>query len=249
MKILAAKKLKPFVFSVLVSLSSISYAGIPVVDPSTIKNLHETIKQYEKQVQQYALQLQQYENMIKNTLAPAAYVWDQAQMTINQIKDKVNEIQKLKAKLGDGSYLDKFQDTAFYKNSPCFTLNTCTEENLASLEFNSEYVKSANADLTIHLEDQQDTLINDANTLTQLQAQASSAQGQMQALQAANQLASAQANQLLQMRHISLTYMQAQNAQAQAQADEKSRHDAITEKAFIQSPITGANKTLSFGDN
>ena len=36
-----------------------------------------------KQIEQYQTQLQQYENMLQNTMAPAAYIWDQAQSTIN----------------------------------------------------------------------------------------------------------------------------------------------------------------------
>ena len=31
-----------------------------------------------KQIEQYQTQLQQYENMLQNTMAPAAYIWDQA---------------------------------------------------------------------------------------------------------------------------------------------------------------------------
>ena len=38
-----------------------------------------------KQIQQYQTQLQQYENMLKNTVAPAAYIWDQGQFNHQQI--------------------------------------------------------------------------------------------------------------------------------------------------------------------
>jgi P-type conjugative transfer protein TrbJ len=40
-----------------------------------------------KQIEQYRTQLQQYENMLQNTIAPAAYIWDQAQATINGLMD------------------------------------------------------------------------------------------------------------------------------------------------------------------
>lgn len=44
----------------------------------------EAVNQTLKQLEEYALQLQQYEDQIKNSLAPAAYVWDQAQRTMNK---------------------------------------------------------------------------------------------------------------------------------------------------------------------
>jgi hypothetical protein len=45
----------------------------------------ESVAQTLKQIEQYQTQLQQYENMLQNTMAPAAYIWDQAQSTINRL--------------------------------------------------------------------------------------------------------------------------------------------------------------------
>ena len=42
----------------------------------------ESVAQTLKQIEQYRTQLQQYENQLQNT-TPAAYIWDQAQTTIN----------------------------------------------------------------------------------------------------------------------------------------------------------------------
>ena len=57
-------------------------AGIPVIDGGNlVQNVMtaiESVAQTLKQIEQYQTQLQQYENMLQNTMAPAAYIWDQA---------------------------------------------------------------------------------------------------------------------------------------------------------------------------
>ncbi|EPE1292515.1 P-type conjugative transfer protein TrbJ, partial [Escherichia coli] len=64
------------------------------------------------------------------------------------------------------------------------------------------------------------------------QTQATGAQGQMEAIQAANQLASAQTNQLLQIRSLLVAQQNAAATLAQAQADKESQQIAADEKAL-----------------
>jgi P-type conjugative transfer protein TrbJ len=45
-------------------------------------------------------QLQQYENQLQNTVAPAAYIWDQAQSTINGLMNAVDTLNYYKTQLG-----------------------------------------------------------------------------------------------------------------------------------------------------
>ena len=63
--------------------------GIPVFDAANLQQTTlsaiEAVNQTLKQIEEYALQLKQYEDQIKNSIAPAAYVWDQAQRTMNKI--------------------------------------------------------------------------------------------------------------------------------------------------------------------
>ena len=59
---------------------------------------------------------------------------------------------------------------------------------------------------------------------------AQGAQGQMQALGYANQLASHQANQLLQLRSLMIAMYSAQIARMQAVADREALHQATVEK-------------------
>ncbi|KAG1433333.1 hypothetical protein G6F57_022229 [Rhizopus arrhizus] len=64
----------------------------------------------------------------------------------------------------------------------------------------SESQKKANDALFKTVSDQQKALKDDARTLERLQVAAQGAEGQLQAIGYANQLASNQANQLLQIR-------------------------------------------------
>ena len=103
-----------------------AHAGIPVIDggnlTQNILSAQESVAQTLKQILQYQTQLQQYENMIQNTAAPTAYIWDQAQSTINGLMNAVNTLDYYKNQLGSlDSYLGKFQDVSYYKSSPCFS--------------------------------------------------------------------------------------------------------------------------------
>ncbi|MDQ5916671.1 MAG: type secretion system protein TrbJ, partial [Pseudomonadota bacterium] len=90
-------------------------AGIPVIDTAnlsqTVISSIEAVAQTLKQIQQYQTQLQQYENMLQNTLAPAAYIWDAATSTMNQLRSAIDTLNYYKTHLGSiDAYLGKFQD-------------------------------------------------------------------------------------------------------------------------------------------
>ena len=108
------------------------HAGIPTIDAANIIQTTVTafelvaqtlkqVEQYQKQIEQYATQLQQYENMLQNTMAPAAYIWVQAQSTMSKPMEAQNALAFYQNRLGSlDSYLAKFQDVAYYRSSPCF---------------------------------------------------------------------------------------------------------------------------------
>lgn len=90
---------------------------------------------------------------------------------------------------------------AHYESAPCIGSDTCNVQDRQSITEGqrdaSSARKRASDALLNSVSNQQDTLLSDADALAGLQQQASSAEGQMQAIQAANQLASAQTHQLL----------------------------------------------------
>ncbi len=211
------------------------HAGIPVIDGAnltqTVMSAVENVAQTLKQIEQYRTQLQQYENMIQNTVAPAAYIWDQAQSTISGLMNAVNTLDYYKNQLGSlDSYIGKFQDVSYYKSSPCFSASGCSDAERAAMEQNrrlaSESQKKANDALFKGLEQQQRNLASDSRTLERLQSAAQGASGQMQAIGFANQLASNQANQLLQIRGLLIAQQNAVTTRMQAEADLEARQQA-----------------------
>lgn len=80
-----------------------------------------------------------------------------------------------------------------------------------------------------------------------MQTQATGAQGQMEAIQAANQLASAQTNQLLQIRSLLVAQQNAAATLAQAQADKEAQQAAASEQLRNGDNIsTSSSKSWSF---
>lgn len=254
-----AAKAAALLTSATIGLSAV-HAGIPTFDGanlgqnlmSAIEAIAQTakqIEQYEKQVQQYQTQLQQYENMLQNTARPTMEIWDQAQATMNSLRQSIDTLNYWKQRLGSlDAYLAKFQDVDYYKNSPCFTSQGCdnaTREALLAVQKRnqSESQKKANDALFKGLDKQQDALTADARTLERLQSAAKGADGQMQALGYANQLASASSNQLLQIRALLIAQQNSVATRQQALADEEAMKAAAEAKAFGGKYTFGTKKT------
>ncbi|PZR03906.1 MAG: P-type conjugative transfer protein TrbJ [Flavobacterium psychrophilum] len=239
--ILAAKKalLASFVASIMALPAK---AGIPVIDGTnvvqTTVSAVNNVQAVAKQIQQYQTQLQQYENMLKNTVAPAAYIWDQANSTINKLLQAQDTLHYYKNQAGSlDSYLKRYQDINYYRSSACFNSNVeCTADEISALrkaeQTNSEARKKANDAVFKALDEQQIMLQSDADNLVRLQSQASGAQGQMEAIQSANQLASAQANQLLQIRSLLMAQQNAATTLAQVQADKEAQQIVADQKVL-----------------
>src|SRR5258707_657206 len=210
--------------------------GIPVIDSSNLtQNVVTAMKQvsaYAQQVQQYQLQLQQYENQLKNTLAPAAQVWQAAQSTMNSVMGTVNMFQGGQSQLQ--GYLNQFQNVNYWLSASPNSYTYQTAGSLAQKQANDAMVKGIVA--------QQAQIRADAATLERLQSQASTADGQMKALYAANQLAALQQEQLLQIRALLVQEQQALAARGQTLANDEAMREAATKKLF-DVPLITVNHT------
>ncbi|MCT9811089.1 P-type conjugative transfer protein TrbJ [Acidovorax sp. Be4] len=214
--------------------------GIPVIDAGNLQHnmltAMESVTQTLKQVEQYKTQLLQYENMLQNTAAPTAYIWDQAESTMGQLRQAMDTLQHYKQQAGGiEAYLDKFQDLDYYRSSPCLKggcsaarWSQMTEE---SAQRGTQVQKQANDALFRGLDRQQAAMQSDARQLQKLQSAAQGATGQMQALAAANQLASHQAMQLQQIRALLIAQQTAVATRQQVLADREARQQAAHEAA------------------
>ncbi|MGV1010178.1 MAG: P-type conjugative transfer protein TrbJ [Dermatophilaceae bacterium] len=275
MKILAAKV---SALTLLLVLGNQTQAGIPVIDVAanalaasnvsqttttaveavaqTIKQIQQyatQLQQLEQQYQAYATQVQQYQNMVQNTVAPAAYIWNQAQSVMTQLRGATDTLSYYRNQVGSvDAYLAKYQDVNYYRNSPCYTATGCSAEQKAAEEkaaiaLGSEAQKKANDAMLKGLEQQQEAIITDATRLEQLQSNAQTAQGQMEAIGYASQIAGEQTNQLLQMRGLLVAQQNAIATKMQADADKEARQTAADEKfraGNLDRPNTG--KTWGF---
>ncbi len=213
--------------------------GIPVVDglnvtQTTITAL-EAVEQTAKQLEQYQTQLQQYEDQIKNSVAPAAWVWDKATRTMNKVLETIDTLNYYKQQAGNiDAYLAKFKKVSTYRGMSCFQKTGCTDaERAAVAESTTEgsaSQKNANDALMKSIQSQQDAITNDAASLEQLQANAQSAGGRLEAIQYANQLSSHQANQLLQIRTLLVSQQAADVARKQAIVDQEAKEQAASEQ-------------------
>jgi type IV secretion system protein TrbJ len=219
----------------MTALPLTSPGGIPVIDYSNLlQNTTTALKQvaaYAQQVQQYQLQLQQYANQVKNTVAPVAQVWQAAQGTMNSVMGTVGIFQNGSALQ---SYLNQFQNVNYWLSAPPANYTYQTAGSIAQKQANDAMIRG--------IVQQQAQIRADAATLEQLQSQASTADGQMKALMAANQLAALQQEQLLQIRELLLQEQQVLAARSQTLANDEAMREAATDK-FFNVPLITINHT------
>ena len=253
-QILAAKILAILIM-VFCEITSV-HAGIPVIDGANVaqdtvtatEQVAQTLKQIEQyttQLSQYSTQLNQYSNMLQNTMTPSSYLWDAAKTTMGNLLSSINTLNTLKTQYGNlTNYLNQYQNTTSYMGNSCFTTG-CTASQWAAIANSriaaSSAQKSANDASISGLDQQQSALTTDATTLESLQASAQSATGQMQAIGYANQIASSQANQLLQIRGLLIAQQNALVTRQQALADQEAQQAAaaaqIRTGTFVASPV------------
>ena len=210
--------------------------GAPVFDIANWfengKIILNQVSQYKTQLDQYKNQVLQYQNMLENTRSLTSFQWDNANSVINNLLDATNTIDYYKQEAGSlQGYMDRFQSQEAYQKTVCFNGHgRCSAEELKKINQNkiaaSVAQKRANDAMLKGVDKQQQNLKKDSDKLRVLQSQAQSAQGQKQALQAASQLSSNQAHQLLQIRGLLVAQQNAQVTKDAAAANKEAIQDA-----------------------
>jgi len=218
--------------------------AIPVFDPANFaQNLVSAIESVDQaltQVQQYQNQLKQYEEIVRNGVAPAVYTWDRIVSIQNKLKTIANSLRDYRHWLRDlDDYLKRFADLDYYRSARCYGSNlSCPKSewdrilrqssDLSGLA--SESRKKALDQLMHLLESSNDDLTKESKNLDKLQRQAQAADGHMKALQAGNQLASAEVQQLMQMRIIMVAQYRAFAVQSLVQQTQEAEQTAAGER-------------------
>ena len=173
-------------------------ANLPVFDAFSFA---ESVKQTFQQIKQNETQLDQYRSMLKNSKKLDSYTWDQASLTMDNLLNAINTLERYKQQSGGmDPYLARYQTVEHYQTSSCLNGSGCSSAQVQALNQQqanaSTAQKRANDAMLRGIDKQQASIKADAQHLQALQKQAQDAEGQMQAIQAANQLASAETTQL-----------------------------------------------------
>lgn len=250
-KILAAKKSLALALALSTVLAApAAHAQISVIDIANVRQTTvsalQNVATVAKQIQQYQTQLQQYQNMLTNTVGAPFQLWQQANQTINQLQNSVNSVTSFAQQAGSvNTYMQMFKNPSYYQSNTC-TAGNCTAAQQAALlaarRAQTTGQMAANTATMSGINTATQALATDSANLDKLQANASSASGQMQALSYANQLAAQSASELQKLRGVLLAQNAALTAQSQYQLD----RDAAATEAGAAAHSTKATAVGSY---
>jgi P-type conjugative transfer protein TrbJ len=207
-----------------------AFAQIPVTDVAgnaqwvqqtmtQIKSLAQQAQSYAAQLQQYQTQLQQYANMVTNTVALPQEVWSTVQSDIMRVQALSNAASLLSG--NSGSLITRLQGASAYVNQAGSLANIPSQI--------TGYQQAIGNNLSAMgkvLGIQQGMETSNAALLATLQQHSQSATGQMQAIQAGNELAHAQATQLMQIQATLSATAQMQATEMAVNADRRAMSDS-----------------------
>jgi P-type conjugative transfer protein TrbJ len=187
-------------------------------------------QQLETQLQQYETQLQQYANMVTNTVALPQEVWGTVQGDIMQVRNLSNAASLLSGNAG--SIVTRLQSASGYANQAA-SLGNIAGQLTTWQQTIGNNVSTLGRTLGL----QQDQQANNTALLTTLESHSQSAQGQMQAIQAGNELAHANAAQLQEIQATLSTTAQMQATGMAVDADRRASEDAAMLHFSTPQPI------------
>jgi P-type conjugative transfer protein TrbJ len=165
-------------------------------------------------------------------MAPAAYIWDQAQSTINGLMNAVNTLDYYKTQLGSlDSYIGKFQDVNYYRTRRALRRRVPDAERAALRMWPSSRA-SRRRRPTMPCSRASIAANESHGRCSDVAASSIGSAGRagpMQAIGYANQLASQQANQLLQIRGLLIAQQNAMATKMQADADKEAQQAAAAQ--------------------
>jgi P-type conjugative transfer protein TrbJ len=153
----------------------------------------EAVRQTQNQILMLQNQLQQYQRMLQDAMNPGDWAWGDSQDAIDQIRNSMGSIKNLSGTAGGfdqllsqfGSY-DDYSDGAGYGGG-----HSAASANLGAGDYyGSRMQKDTADDLLRVIREQEEQLDQYQSQFERLKSNASSAEGQQEAIQAGNQMAS-----------------------------------------------------------
>jgi len=188
------------------------------------------VQQLATQLQSYETQLQQYANMVTNTMALPQQLWGQVQSDIMQVRNLSNAASLLSGNAG--SIVARLQSASAYTDQVASLGNIAGQ-----LTIWQQTIGNSVSTLGKTLGLQQDQQASDADLLAALEQHSQSAAGQMQALQAGNELAHATVAQLQQIQATLNVTAQTRATEMAVDADRRALQDAAMLHFSTPTPI------------
>lgn len=176
-------------------------------------------RQLATQLQERATQLQQYANMVQNTVALPQQVWSMVQGDIMQVRNLSNAASLLSGNAG--GIATRLSTGTSYANQAANLANLGGRYGIWQQTIGNNVTTLGR---TLGIQDSQQQ--SNAALIERMQAQSGSATGQMQAIQAGNQLAAATAGQLMQVQATLSATAQMQATNMAVAADRRAAEDA-----------------------
>ena len=193
---------------------------------SHVMSYAEQVTQYAKQVQQYETQLQQYQTQMQNLQALGQYKWADASTSLNQLVGTVNGTTG-----AYNSFLSQFQTQAQWNQHPP------TLASYRQSTSNGSATEIASYGATVeNLSAQNANMAHDAAVLSKMTTSAQGTTGQLQALQAGMQLASAQVHQLQEVRALLVHLADSTAARNASLANKEAAEAAATQQGMQGNP-------------
>ena len=188
--------------------------AMAVIDSSNLaQNIiaaQEAMAQTQNQINQLRNQLLQYQRMLQDAMNPGDWAWGDIQDTINQLKNTMGSIKSLSSMAGGfdqllsqfGSYDDYISGSGYGGG------HTSASAGLMAGDYAGSRMQKDTADDLLRLiKEQEEQLDQYHSQFEKLKNNASSAEGQQEAIQAGNQILSMEVQLLTQIHAL----MMAQN--------------------------------------
>ena len=164
-----------------------------------IISAREAIVHTQNQIQTLTNQLNQYKRMLQDAMNPGSWGWGDIQDTLNQLKNSMGTINSISGTTGGlNTFLDAFGSHSKYHESGEYYGTgspALYKGDLAGIDLQKQ-----SADDTFKLiKEQQDAMQRYSDDLESLKSKTASAEGQQEAIQSGNELASMQIQLLSQI--------------------------------------------------
>jgi P-type conjugative transfer protein TrbJ len=212
--------------------------GIGATETTQWLNHGELINQYLRQGEQLAEALKQTADMVRNSQQLTTQTYGPIAEDLNQLSQIVQGGRALAFSLAnlDAAYRERFRGYAY--NAKAY-YSDYRDWSQTSLDTSRSAMRAAGL--------QSEQLQNEETILASLRAMSNTADGRMQALQVANQIAEQQVEQLMKLRALMLVDLQSKQAFQAVQTQREAATAAAAEAFFKYSRQSSSGNTFQAG--